>query len=243
MHEPLIWTLTNGSTARAILADDSIPLANALSQIALKPPSPTLTVIGGASKIDDGDLKQLHALFFTVLAPLAQALQAVIIDGGTNSGVMQLMGQAHMSIGGTFPLVGVIPAGKIIMQDATPNIGKLETHHTHFVLTPGKQWGDESPWLARVATVLAGSKPSLTLLANGGDIAWRDVASSIEQGRPVVIIAGSGRTADMLAEAVWGRTKNERARELAASGLLRVLDINSSREVLTQSLLRMFKDT
>jgi|SRR6266700_2756986 len=242
MQKTFTWTLANGSTARAVLVADTISLAGALAQVDLKPSYPTLAIVGGASKIDGADLYKLRELFFHVLAPLVQSLQAVIVDGGTNSGIMRLIGQARASIGGTFPLVGVLPAGKIIAQDAAPNLEKLETHHTHFVLSPGKQWGDESPWLARTVTALAGGKPSLTLLANGGDIAWQDVTASLDQRRRVAIIAGSGRTADILAEAVRGRPENQQARDLAASGLLRVLDIHSSTEVLKQSLLRMFKN-
>jgi hypothetical protein len=242
MQKTFTWTLANGSTARAVLVADTISLGGALAQIDLKPPSPTLTIIGGASKISDADLHKLRELFFNVLAPLAQSLQAVIVDGGTNSGIMHLIGQARASTGGAFPLVGVVPVGKIITQDAPPNLGKLEPHHTHFVLSPGKQWGDESPWLARTATTLAGGKSSLTLLANGGDVAWQDVSASLDQGRTVVIIAGSGRTADILAEAVRGRSENQQARDMAASGLLHILDIHSSAEALKQSLLKMFKN-
>lgn len=242
MQKTFVWTLANGSTARAVLAADGISLAGTLSQIDLKPPSPTLAIIGGASKIDAADLNKLRGLFFHVLAPLAQSLQAVIVDGGTNSGLMHLIGQARASMNGTFPLVGVLPAGKIIVQDAAPNLAKLEPYHTHFVLSPGKQWGDESPWLARTVTALAGGKSSLTVLANGGDVSWQDVTASLDQGRTVVIIAGSGRTADILAEAVRGRPENQQARDMAASGLLRVLDIHSSAEALKQSLLGMLKN-
>jgi hypothetical protein len=47
----------------------------------------------------------------------------------------------------------------------------LQKDHTHFILTPGSDWGDEAPWLSRLASVLAGDAPSLTLLINGGAIA------------------------------------------------------------------------
>jgi hypothetical protein len=32
----------------------------------------------------------------------------------------------------------------------------LDAHHIHFVLVPGAAWADEAPWIARVATELAG---------------------------------------------------------------------------------------
>jgi hypothetical protein len=75
----------------------------------------------------------------------------------------------------------------------------LQPHHTHFLLVPGDHWGDESPWIARVATLLAGEAPSVTLLVNGGEISRQDVAHSLAAGRPVLVVAGTGRLADELA--------------------------------------------
>jgi SLOG in TRPM, prokaryote len=154
---------------------------------------------------------------------------------------MRFMGQARASIVGTFPLVGVLPAEKIMVPDGMPDL-ELESNHTHFVFSPGKEWGDESPWLARVASELSGDTPSLTLLANGGNIAWRDVAASLAQGRPVVVMAGSGRTADILAGEICGHTENQQLpRAFATNGLLPVLDINSGTHALTQGLLSLLK--
>jgi hypothetical protein len=96
----------------------------------------------------------------------------------------------------------------------------LEAHHTHFVLTPGSQWGEEAVWISRVATVLAGTQPSVTVLVNGGEIAYQDAAHSVEQHRPVLIVEGSGGTADVLARAMRGSANSKRARQLAASGML-----------------------
>jgi hypothetical protein len=237
MGGPFTSTLTN---APAIVVDDATPLHEALASIGLRPPYPTLAIVGGVN-IDNAHLASLRALFFNVLAPLAQECQAAVVDGGTNGGIMGFMGQARASIDGTFPLVGVLPADKILASDSTPDL-ELESHHTHFVLSPGKEWGDESLWLARVASELSGDAPSLTLLANGGDIAWRDVAASLAQGRPVVVMAGSGRTADILAENIRGHAENQQlTRAFAASGLLHVFDINNGTHALTQGLRSLLK--
>jgi hypothetical protein len=75
----------------------------------------------------------------------------------------------------------------------------LQPHHTHFLLVPGDRWGDESPWIARVATLLAGEAPSVTVLVNGGEISRQDVAHSLAAGRPVLVVSGTGRLADELA--------------------------------------------
>ena len=66
---------------------------------------------------------------------------------------------------------------------------------------PGEQWGAEAPWIARTATVLAGTAGSITVLVNGGQIAYSDVQQSVEARRPVLVISGSGGTADVFAAA------------------------------------------
>lgn len=60
----------------------------------------------------------------------------------------------------------------------------------------------------------------MTVLVNGGQIAYDDVERSVQAGRRVVVVAGSGRTADALAGAVDGGQSDERAMALAASGLV-----------------------
>jgi hypothetical protein len=92
------------------------------------------------------------------------------------------------------------------------------------MLAPGAEFGDEAPWIARVATELAGGWPSVTVLVNGGEISYTDVACSLRGGRPVLAVAGSGRTADQLTSAARGAPAEERAVRLAASGLVEVVD-------------------
>jgi hypothetical protein len=76
---------------------------------------------------------------------------------------------------------------------------RLPSHHSHFVLVPGENWGDESRWLSRVAQTLAEDRPTVTILINGGEIALRDVQHSVDAHRPVLVLEGSGRAADDLA--------------------------------------------
>jgi hypothetical protein len=87
------------------------------------------------------------------------------------------------------------PADRPASEDRFP----LEAHHSHFVLVPGQNWGDESKSLADVGTAIAATHPSLTILLNGGNIAKQDIAHSLEAGRPVLVLSGTGRYADELA--------------------------------------------
>ncbi|MEH2251549.1 hypothetical protein [Nostoc sp.] len=228
MKNCLKLTFDSGQTALAIRVDQQAELPDALEAIGLGGSRCVLVVVGGASNISEADFLRIKRLFTEVLAPIAESLGAYVVDGGTDAGIMQLMGEARTQIGAKFALIGVTPESKVALpnqQEPTANLTPLEPNHTHFVLVPGNNWGNESSWISRVATVLANNAPSLTVLLNGGEITFEDAFSSVNIGRLVVVIAGSGRTADILADALRGKATDERAKKLAKSGTLQYIDL------------------
>jgi len=232
-------TFPNGPTARAVKVHHSVDLSDALGKLGLSEPTPALVLVGGASGLGDTELDRLRPLFVEAVVPPLEVLGAAVIDGGTNTGVMHLIGQARAETKATFPLIGVAATGTVVLPGTSPpspDAAQLEPHHTHFVLVPGSEWGDESLWLSRVASTLAREVPSVTLLVNGGEIAWEDVSHSVEAGRPVIVIGGSGRAADRLAGTLRGEMTDERAKELTASGMLSVVDLTANVATLTSTL-------
>ncbi|MEH1865071.1 MAG: hypothetical protein V7K69_08680 [Nostoc sp.] len=228
MKNSLKLTFDSGQTALAIRVDQQAELPDALERIGLGGSHSILVVVGGASKISEADFLRIKRLFTEVLAPIAESLGAYVVDGGTDAGVMQLMGEARTQIGAKFALIGVTPENKVALpnqQEPDADLTPLEPNHTHFVLVPGDNWGDESPWISGVATVLANNAPSVTVLLNGGEITFDDAFSSVKTGRLVVVIAGSGRTADILADALRGEGTDERAKKLAKSGILQYVNL------------------
>lgn len=242
MEKPSKISFSNGLVAESIRLETSADLASELHRLGFEGRHPALVVIGGASKLSEADFHRLQKLFVEVLAPLAQKWQAVVIDGGTDTGVMRLMGQARSAISANFPLIGVAPCGLATLpteiattQDAAP----LEPHHTHFILVPGSNWGDESGWIAKVASAIADSA-SVTVLINGGEITWKDASQSVKADRSIIVIAGTGRTADILAAALQGDSKDERAAALAASGLVRAIDLDTGADTLAAMIEDIF---
>jgi hypothetical protein len=227
--------LGDGRIAHAV-RPDRLGEANELPELLGLSARPVLVVVGGASGMPD-ESPGLRALFDDVLAPLVQRADAAVVDGGTDEGVMHLMGAARASGSHTFPLVGVLVDrlagyGDRVSERAT----SLEPNHTHFVLVPGAEWGDEAPWVARVASVLAADRGSATVLVNGGETAWIDVAHSVDAGRAVVVVGGSGRTADEIAAAAGNDpAADARARELVESKLVQIVHA-SDREALSTML-------
>jgi hypothetical protein len=218
--------------ARAVRVVELGDLEGAARALGLKE-RPCLAVVGGASRMSVEEVEVVRRAFEEVLAPTADRLQAVVVDGGTDAGVMRLMGQAREAASGTFRLVGVVVDALAVYGsgNADPDAGELEPHHTHFVFVPGSRWGDEAPWIAGLASVIAGPARSATVVANGGKVAWMDVRHSVEARRPVIALAGSGRTADVLAAAVRGEESDRRARELVDSGLIHAVDVNDGDEL------------
>jgi len=134
---------------------------------------------------------------------------------------MRVAGQVREATGAKFALVGVAAEGTVASpgQASAPGSSQLESRHTHLIIVPGDQWGDESPWLSRVAAVIAGDRPSVTLVSNGGDITYADIERSLDAGRPVIVLAGTGRTADAIAAAAvnGGSVPWSRASAIASS--------------------------
>ena len=203
MNTSFTLTFENKSTAQVLQIQPEQDLTSALSAMNLREHRPALVLIGGASRISEADLLQLQHLFVEVLAPLAQELGLLVVDGGTDAGVMALMGNARSKIQGNFPLIGVSPIGLVKFShddNPSPDAAFLEPHHSHCFLVPGSKWGDESPWLAQIATALARNYPSVTVLINGGAIALVDATENVKQSRPLIVIGGSGRLADEIAD-------------------------------------------
>jgi hypothetical protein len=226
MIRPFRIELTGADFGLGMQVSEVTELPAAMEALGLHPPRPTVVVVGGAAGLEEARIDGLRPVFTTGIAPVMQRYGAVGVDGGTPFGVMRLFGEARAATVPAFPLVGVVAAGPVQLprgQAFAHAETVLEAHHSHFVVVPGDNWGDEAPWIARTATVLAGARPSITVLVNGGQIAYSDVRHSVEARRRVVVIAGSGGTADVFANALAGAPADHRAEALIGSGLIRVI--------------------
>ncbi len=232
-----------GQSANAVIVENFSDLPNVVQNLDLPNACPIIVLVGGASGISDRDLILLRQMFVEVLAPCVQSLGAIVVDGGTDAGIMKLMGHARTQIGGSFPLIGVAAIGTVVFPDHQPardDPAPLEPNHSHFLLVPGSNWGDESPWLAQLASQLSPGKPSLTIVINGGEITWQDISQSIKLGRPVLVIAGSGRTADQIAAALAGKDADQRAKDLILCGQVNSIDLNNGGAALAKAITEMF---
>ncbi len=193
--------------AKAVFPEQRGFVPQALDAIDLKQGQPVIVLIGGMVFKQDLDVTKQS---IDVIAETAQSLGAAVISGGTKMGVMYLMGQTRHINGYDFPLLGITVADIVTWPDDPKNrrflwwgkkLGLLDQNYTHFMLTPGNQYGDESPWIVDAASYLSRGSYSVTTLINGGKISRLDIELSVEASRPVVALSGTGRYADELAEA------------------------------------------
>ena len=159
-----------------------------------------IALIGGADNLVAAARARI-APFFRTLAEALDAAHAVLVDGGTESGVMRLVADARRETGATFRLIGVVPRGRIGRPTRGGTVVALAEGHTELLLVPGTKFGDESPWLFRAADHLAGGHAS-TLVVNGGRLSLGEAVRRLAAGAPVAAVEGSGRAADALARAL-----------------------------------------
>lgn len=184
--------LKRGITVRAANVEDNIEIQEALTQLEIPYPNSTIVLVGGAGGIGWSEKFPMRKAI-RIVAQLAEETQSVIVDGGTQAGIMLEIGKQRKQNKYTFPLIGVV-FDRLVVDEDPKSI--LDPNHTHFFLIPGSDWGDESGWIAKIATAVAGGEKSITILVNGGTISRTDVEYGLLENRPAYIMRGTGRLAD-----------------------------------------------
>jgi hypothetical protein len=214
-------------------------LAQVLTDAGLPNGVPVVVLVGGAGGMAAEQLAALPRLFTEEIIPAVERVGGCLVDGGTNAGVMALAGDARRRTGARFAQVGVVAEGTVQWPgraSANPQATVLEPNHTHVVVVPGDQWEDSVPWLGRVGAAIAADAPSVTMLVNGGQISYADVAHSLAADRHVLVVGGTGGTADQITAAERGKDSDAAARQLAGSSLLHVLDPSAGPGALATAL-------
>jgi hypothetical protein len=177
-----------------------------------------ILIFGGSSgNIDTSDtsIAILHQILDEVLK-YATDNDAIIIDGGTKSGIMEIVGQRVSQIEQSKKpiILGVAPAGLISVSRSTKQEDNnknddndeendkvlLDPNHSHFVLVEGYRWGDETIKLFEIASALAKNDiPIVALLAGGGRISKKEILFCINRNWPIIVIEKTGYLADEIA--------------------------------------------
>jgi hypothetical protein len=184
--------LKHSITVNAINIGDNKEIPEALKQLDIPHPQTVIVLVGGAGGIESLDKSAMQKAV-GIIARLAEETHSVVVDGGTQAGIMTEIGTQRKQNKFSFPLIGVI-FDSLLLKEEPHSI--LDPNHTGFFLIPGDDWGDESSWISKIATSIAGKEKSITILVNGGMISRSDVEYSLLENRPTIIMRGTGRLAD-----------------------------------------------
>lgn len=195
----------NQNRATAIFPTAQSKMEEVVAALALNPYSAAILVIGGADGLAEKAIPRLKQMFGRGIARAAVEAKAVIIDGGTQAGVMAMMGEGVESRGYKSQLVGVAPAALVSYPGGPTEGTPLEPNHSHFVLAEGNTWGSETGTMFNLLKVLVADKvPAVAILAGGGDNTLKEVLSVVRQNLPLIVVEGSGGLADQIA-AAWAQ--------------------------------------
>ena len=129
----------NGNQALAVIPPPGSSTTNLVHSLGIPQPESLIMIVGGAAQMNERDQVNLIRLFSDGIAHFAATHHALVIDGGTQSGVMQLMGQGVAQQPRKPTLVGISPAENITYPGqphsrATTGQTPLDPNHSHFVL-------------------------------------------------------------------------------------------------------------
>jgi hypothetical protein len=187
----------------------------------LTSPTPILLVIGGADTLNPAVERRLERLFERGVVRAAAETGSTVMDGGTASGVMGVLGRAVAASDASAPYLGVAPAGKVTFEGdehhRSAGTTKLEPNHTDFILANSDEWGDETSLLFEVLDELSTARPAVAVLAGGGSNTIDEVRLAIERRMRIVVIEGTGGLADELASFARSTTKSQAGDRVGAA--------------------------
>lgn len=190
-------------------------------------PDLIISVTGGAQ--DFIIKKELLRQFQHGLVKAANVTKAWIITGGTSSGVMKHVGKAVNEFATAYGdekhivIIGIATWKKIRgnfnpgekednVETSHSDKVTLDEHHTHFFLVDSTQnkYQQEiefrSQFESRVSEKYGNSKiPIVSIVLEGGVGTLKTCLSAIKKNTPCVIIANSGRAANLL-EKIYKKT-------------------------------------
>ena len=215
--------------ARLLTLDEDGDQPSAAQTLTSDGPRPVIVILGGAAKLSARHRNQLMPLIDRGVAAAAERANAVVVTGGTQSGIMELVGALLKDRPGV-TTVGVAPRALVTLPGHRPDTSSerghvnpggedpdhspesvLDPNHDFFVLTPGHTWGSETETMFSLAEQLtAGNQAGVVILANGGATARRETLRFVKAGWPTICVAGSGREADVLAALTRRRLASRR---------------------------------
>jgi len=242
-------SFSNGNRARTVSPPHDTDPADIVKALDLTTPQSVIMLSGGAGEFDEKYAPRLVQLFNRGVVQIAVESDALIIDGGTQAGVMEIMGQGVADRERQAPLLGISPAGKVTYPDQPDKTSQQETpldpNHSHFILVDAQDWGGETDTMYNIPGAIDNCIPVVTILVNGGGIAKQEILRSVRHGWPVIVMEHSGRLADEIA-ALWTAKPDfipdPLLAEIIADGDIHLFPLESTLPAFQRLLQRLIDD-
>jgi len=230
----------NCNNAYLVETPDCTSAIHTIKALDIPHPKTLFLIIGNADKLDASIKPPLIQLFGRGIARAAINTGALIVDGGTQAGVMELMGQGVADQGRKSILLGVAPAGKVTYpggpeQGSIENGAPLDPNHSHFVLVEGREWGIETETMFELVKILSRGIPVVTVLVGGGSISKKEMLLSVRLGCPIIVIEKTGFLANeitRLKKKDDSSIKDPVMAEIIADGDIHLFSLDGSTEEL-----------
>jgi len=215
-----------GRWSQVVFADTGTAAREILERLALVPrPRAAVSISGGAGQFPPRLAEPVRALLRCIALSLIERYDALLIDGGTEAGVMRILGEAVRRApadtapreagewgasstgpaGRSYPfLVGFAPEPLVAYPGAAGEpagrVG-LDPNHPYFVLIrDARQWGDEVEAMFALVEHLhdALELPILSLVVNGGRITLKEAYYATRRRRPLIVLEGMARASELI---------------------------------------------
>jgi hypothetical protein len=254
---------------RLIEVEATADAKQVLEELGIFQPDAVILICGGASGFDaflhdhPAIQLQLGGLLAHALAPIAGSSRALVLSGGTQAGIMAMIGKAIAAHGEGATLLGVAPSKRVSYPGAPHSGGDrtpLDPNHDCFVLVEGERWGDETTMMFALAdaalerslskqaapersgVLRRGHTPVVALMANGGAVTESELAHAVRRRWPIVLFEGTGGLADALVEARGHKSApspEPKIAELVADGEFHVVSLNEKPAVVRTRLTEL----
>ena len=244
--EAFTISFASGQTRPAVRANRTANPRTVIAELGLSQPAPTILISGGASRMETEIINLLRSSIDDGLVRFLGSRSISLIDGGSTSGIMPLLGAARARRNYSFPLIGIAPESLVgYPGHELPNSPvKLDAAHSHFILTDGDQFGAESELMIQLAYTLSGkgAKKRLVMVVNGGEIVRKEahLCSTRKPRFPLLVLEGSGRFADELASARQNGSSDPLIREILDQGIVHFLPVKAGADNLYRWLENFF---
>ncbi len=191
----------NEHSAQLIKVSADTTPEQAAFKLPLTTPRSVIMVSGDTQGLAESAQQRLIQLFSRGLAKTAINLNAVIMDNGKTSDLAALIGQSVADRGHKSPLIGVAASIKVNypgQENIQEETIALEPNHTHFVLLDNAK--QEMKFRYRLGKAIAHQKAAMMILVSGEEDSRSEVLQAVRLGWPIIIITGTGKLADEIAE-------------------------------------------